>query len=74
MIHSGMAIADPKTDAGWVSATLALHPHPISRTITDGFPGQETQRDRSSDPEMRRAALGKDGPNSQISKAPTRND
>jgi len=55
MIHSGMAIAAPQTDAGWVSAAPALHPPPMSRTITDGFPGQEAQTwDRSSDPEMRR--------------------
>ena len=31
-----MMIAAPQIDAGGASAPPALHPHPTSRTITDG--------------------------------------
>jgi hypothetical protein len=75
MIHSGMAIAAPQTDAGWVSAAPASHPHPMSRTITDRFPGQETQTwDRSSDLEMRMAAPGRRALIRRLAKLQQRND
>jgi hypothetical protein len=35
-----IAIAGPPIGAGRVSATPAFHPRPMSRTITDGFPGR----------------------------------
>ncbi len=31
-----IAIAAPQTDVGGISALPALHPRPMSRTITDG--------------------------------------
>ena len=38
--RSTMAIAAPQSDTGGVSAPPALHPHPMSRTITDGVLGR----------------------------------
>jgi hypothetical protein len=35
-----IAIAGPETDVGGISALPALHPRPMSRTITDGVLGR----------------------------------
>lgn len=40
-----MTRAGPEIVTGGVSAPHALHPHPMSRTIADGFPGRAERSD-----------------------------
>jgi len=73
--HCLRTIAGPERAAGGMLESPALILQLASRTITDRFPGQETQTwDRSSDPEMRRAAPARTALIRRLAKLQQRND